>query len=121
MRFLKFSKTCELCERDARFLPHRTARAEELEYSAVTGTEKAPQTLFLLDDNGDAFGVHVGATERSDGLGAAAFDRSDVDEQHLIFRVADYASQFDAEFYQFAMVELTLEDRKLQVIPPSQH
>jgi hypothetical protein len=105
---LEFSETCELCERLARFLTHRTARAEDPKYSSARSTEKAPRMPFLLDDDGDAFRVCVCATERRDGLGAAALDRSDVNEQHLIFRVADHASQLDPELYQLTIVELTL-------------
>lgn len=62
--------------------------------SVVGWTESSFETLSWpgrLHDYRDAVEVDVGLAQCGDGARTAALDRSDVDEQHLVFEVMDHA------------------------------
>ncbi len=74
-----------------------------------------------LHDYRDAVEVNVGLTECGDGARATALDGADVNEQHLVFVVVNDARQLRAQLDELPVVELALEDRKLEVLTPTEH
>lgn len=71
--------------------------------------------------NDDARGVDIGVrlTKRGDDAIAAAFGRSEIDEEHLVLFVMNHLGQFRAQADEVGASELAFEDGILEMIAKS--
>ena len=74
-----------------------------------------------LHDNAGSIQRCIGLAERGDDPFATTVGRSEIDEQHLVVAVINNLVQFMLALSQVDWVELTFEDRVLQVISEIAH